>query len=220
MQLHAQPAWLVSWHYAPRRSASKYTALTACRLLRLVLDHNIADYITAKNNIVIAYKDMAHTNAYGLIRGLQFASFVMQYYGLVLDLLMLGLTRATEIAGPPQIPNDFLSFRDTRTQTRHPIRLYTRYINKVCAAISGLCHLAVAALHCLQLGANVTLILIYNVHWFELWSRALKLWCTVSMRCKLHISQSCRTMHDAVVHMSEISGPCMSSYHATCIAGC
>ncbi|KAL0026492.1 hypothetical protein WJX77_002478 [Trebouxia sp. C0004] len=101
------------------------------RLLRLVLDHNIADYITAKNNIVIAYKDMAHTNAYGLIRGLQFASFVMQYYGLVLDLLMLGLTCATEIAGPPQIPNDFLSFRDTRTQTRHPIRLYTRYINKV-----------------------------------------------------------------------------------------
>ena len=96
-----------------------------------MLDHNIADYITAKNNIVIAYKDMAHTNAYGLIRGLQFASFVMQYYGLVLDLLMLGLTRATEIAGPPQIPNDFLSFRDTRTQTRHPIRLYTRYINKV-----------------------------------------------------------------------------------------
>ena len=80
-----------------------------------MLDPNIADYITA----------------YGLIRGLQFASFVMQYYGLVLDLLMLGLTRATEIAGPPQIPNDFLSCRDTRTQTRHPIRLYTRYINKV-----------------------------------------------------------------------------------------
>ena len=137
-QLYAQPAWLVSRQYASRRIASKYTASTACRLLRLVLDHNIADYITAKNNIVIAYKDMAHTNAYGLIRGLQFASFVMQYYGLVLDLLMLGLTRATEIAGPPQIPNDFLSFRDTGIQTRHPIRLYTRYINKVCAAISGL----------------------------------------------------------------------------------
>ena len=26
------------------------------RLLRLILDHNIADYMTAKNNIVIAYK--------------------------------------------------------------------------------------------------------------------------------------------------------------------
>ncbi|CAL8460792.1 g323 [Coccomyxa elongata] len=101
------------------------------RLLRLILDHNIADYMTAKNNVVIAYKDMAHTNAYGLIRGLQFASFVVQYYGLVLDLLMLGLTRASEIAGPPQIPNEFLTFRDTRTETRHPIRLYSRYINKI-----------------------------------------------------------------------------------------
>ena len=46
---------------------------------------------------------MAHTNAYGLIRGLQFASFIVQYYGLVLDLLLLGLTRASEIAGPPQV---------------------------------------------------------------------------------------------------------------------
>ena len=42
------------------------------------MDHNIADYITAKNNVVIAYKDMSHTNSYGLIRGLQFASFIIQ----------------------------------------------------------------------------------------------------------------------------------------------
>jgi len=63
------------------------------RLLRLIVDHNIADYITAKNNVSISYKDMLHTNSYGLIRGLQFASFVVQYYGLVLDLLVMGLTR-------------------------------------------------------------------------------------------------------------------------------
>jgi hypothetical protein len=73
------------------------------RLLRLIVDHNIADYITAKNNIVIAYKDMSHTNGYGLIRGLQFSSFVSQFYGLILDLLLLGLTRASELAGPPQV---------------------------------------------------------------------------------------------------------------------
>ena len=73
------------------------------RLLRLILDHNIADYMTAKNNVVVAYKDMAHTNSYGIVRGLQFASFISQYYGLVLDLLLLGLTRASEIAGPPQV---------------------------------------------------------------------------------------------------------------------
>ena len=59
----------------------------SCRLLRLVMDHNIADYITSKNNVVIAYKDMAHTNSYGIIRGLQFASFVMQ--------VGLGLSTAT-----------------------------------------------------------------------------------------------------------------------------
>uniref|UniRef100_A0ACD5XCT8 Uncharacterized protein n=1 Tax=Avena sativa TaxID=4498 RepID=A0ACD5XCT8_AVESA len=101
------------------------------RLLRLVLDHNIADYVTAKNNIVLSYKDMSHTNSYGLIRGLQFASFVVQYYGLVLDLLLLGLTRASEIAGPPQMPNEFLTYTDTKVETRHPIRLYSRYIDKV-----------------------------------------------------------------------------------------
>lgn len=80
------------------------------RLLRLVLDHNIADYITSKNNVVISYKDMSHTNSYGLIRGLQFSSFVVQYYGLVLDLLILGLTRASELAGPPQVNPLFLPF--------------------------------------------------------------------------------------------------------------
>lgn len=58
------------------------------RLLRLIVDHNIADYMTAKNNVVINYKDMNHTNSYGIIRGLQFSSFITQYYGLVLDLLV------------------------------------------------------------------------------------------------------------------------------------
>jgi len=85
----------------------------------------------AKNNVVIAYKDMAHTNSYGVIRGLQFASFIMQYYGLVLDLLLLGLTRAAELAGPPATPNEFLAHRDSATEVRHPVRLYSRHVTKV-----------------------------------------------------------------------------------------
>ena len=101
------------------------------RLLRLVMDHNLADYITSKNNVQLNYKDMNHTNSYGMIRGLQFSGFVFQYYGLVIDLLLLGLQRASEIAGPPQSANDFLQFRDRETETRHPIRLYTRYIDKI-----------------------------------------------------------------------------------------
>ncbi|KXN90921.1 Pre-mRNA-processing-splicing factor 8 [Leucoagaricus sp. SymC.cos] len=45
-------------------------------LLCLILDHNLADYITVKNNTVLTYKDMVHTSAYGLIQGLQFSVFV------------------------------------------------------------------------------------------------------------------------------------------------
>nr|CDJ97997.1 Pre-mRNA-processing-splicing factor 8 and PROCN and RNA recognition motif and Mov34 MPN PAD-1 and PRO domain containing protein [Haemonchus contortus] len=101
------------------------------RLLRLIVDHNIADYMSSKNNVLINYKDMNHTNSFGIIRGLQFASFIVQYYGLVLDLLILGLRRASEIAGPPQCPNEFLTFQDIATETVHPIRLYCRYIDRV-----------------------------------------------------------------------------------------
>jgi pre-mRNA-processing factor 8 len=36
-------------------------------------------------------------NAFGLIRYLQFSAFVFQYYGLVLDLLILGLQCASEM---------------------------------------------------------------------------------------------------------------------------
>ena len=101
------------------------------RLLRLIVDHNIADYITTKNNVIISFKDMSHVNSYGMIRGLQFSSFVFQYYGLILDLLILGLTRASELAGPPNNPNDFLTFKDVETEVHHPIRLYCRYIDKI-----------------------------------------------------------------------------------------
>jgi len=100
-------------------------------LLRLVLDHHIADYMTAKNNIQLSFKDMTHTNSYGLIRGLQFSSFIVQYYGLLLDVLLLSLERASEVAGPPELPNDFLTFRDLKTETKHPIRLYSRYVDKL-----------------------------------------------------------------------------------------
>ena len=74
---------------------------------------------------------MNHTNSYGIIRGLQFASFVVQFYGLVIDLLVLGLRRASEMAGPPKMPNDFLTFQSTESETAHPIRLYSRYVDRI-----------------------------------------------------------------------------------------
>ncbi|AMD21189.1 HEL091Wp [Eremothecium sinecaudum] len=101
------------------------------RLLRLVMDPNLADYVSAKNNVTITFKDMSHVNKYGLLRGLQHAAFVYQYYGLVLDLLILGPERAQELAGPPNAPNEFLQFNDQATETKSPIRLYSRYLDKV-----------------------------------------------------------------------------------------
>lgn len=35
------------------------------------------------------------------------------------------------MAGPPQMPNDFLTFQDTATETTHPIRLYCRYVDRI-----------------------------------------------------------------------------------------
>ncbi len=74
--------------------------------------------ISMSAQVACAYKDMMHTNSYGLVRGLQFSSFVFQFYGLVLDLLLLGLTRASELAGPPQLPNEYLTFKDVETEVR------------------------------------------------------------------------------------------------------
>ena len=82
-------------------------------------------------NCCLLLQDMNHTNSYGIIRGLQFASFIVQYCGLVLDLLVLGLQRASEMAGPPQMPNDFLTYQDVETEACHPIRLYSRYVDRI-----------------------------------------------------------------------------------------
>lgn len=101
------------------------------RLLRLIVDPNIADYITSKNNVALSYKDMNHVNQYGLIRGLHFSSFIFQYYCLAIDLLILGLDRATDIAGAVQLPNTFLNFKDSETEKANPIRLYCRYMDKI-----------------------------------------------------------------------------------------
>ncbi|SPO42226.1 uncharacterized protein PSFLO_07709 [Pseudozyma flocculosa] len=101
------------------------------RLLRLIMDHNLANYITSKNNVSIVFKDMEHINTYGLIRGLQLSAFVFQYYGLILDLLILGLQRASQMAGPPAVPNGLFQFKDVATEAAHPIRLYTRFVDRI-----------------------------------------------------------------------------------------
>lgn len=64
--------------HAPAHPNLPLPGFSHLRLLRLIVDHNLADYMSSKNNVSITYKDMMHTNNYGLIRGLQFASFLTQ----------------------------------------------------------------------------------------------------------------------------------------------
>ncbi|ODV88975.1 hypothetical protein CANCADRAFT_65636 [Tortispora caseinolytica NRRL Y-17796] len=114
-----------------QKMAEKIDLTLLNRLLRLIVDPNIADYITAKSNVSLAYKDMSHVNSYGFIRGIRFAPFVLQYYGLMVDILLLGLNRASELAGPPESPNQFGKFQNREIEKSHPIRLYARYGDKV-----------------------------------------------------------------------------------------
>ena len=45
--------------------------------------------------------------------------------------LILGLQRAIEIARPPRMSNNFLQYRDLATETHHPFRLYSRYVDRL-----------------------------------------------------------------------------------------
>lgn len=99
-------------------------------LLELIMDPTLVEYIVARHTVRIEYKDMGYAHRKGLIRGVLFSSFLAQYWGLVLDVLMIGSRRSLELAGPPSRPNPFLSFaRDPHLATTHPIRGYGRYNN-------------------------------------------------------------------------------------------
>ncbi|KAL0224761.1 hypothetical protein RCL1_002673 [Eukaryota sp. TZLM3-RCL] len=96
-------------------------------LLKVIMNPSLADYITAKMNVVLTFKDMNVTNRLGLVKGLQFASFVFQFYSMVLDLALIGPSRATDIIGPPDLPNEFATWQDVDVETKHPLRLYCRH---------------------------------------------------------------------------------------------
>ncbi|KAI0085721.1 RNA recognition motif of the spliceosomal PrP8-domain-containing protein [Irpex rosettiformis] len=79
--------------------------------------HTLADYITAKNNSGLMYKDMSHVNTYGLICGLRFSAFVFQYHGLILNLLILGLQQTASISSSAS-PQRSLAISSNATPVR------------------------------------------------------------------------------------------------------
>ncbi|KAL0204935.1 hypothetical protein P9112_000242 [Eukaryota sp. TZLM1-RC] len=100
-------------------------------LLKVIMNPSLADYITAKMNVVLSFKDMSHTNTVGMVKGLQFASFVFQFYSMVIDLALIGPNRASELLGPVDSPNEFATWHDVEVETKHPLRLYCRDVDTV-----------------------------------------------------------------------------------------
>lgn len=60
------------------------------KLLKLVLEPTLADYIISRNNCRVVYKDMSYTNHVGFLRGFQLSAFVYKLYSFVIDLCVLG----------------------------------------------------------------------------------------------------------------------------------
>ncbi|CBH14584.1 PRP8 protein homologue [Trypanosoma brucei gambiense DAL972] len=101
-------------------------------LLELIMDKSLAEYIVSRHDVVVEFKDMGYHCRKGMLRGFMFSSFLAQYWGLVIDVLLLGTQRSQEIAGPARRPNPFMSWmRDPLLATSHPIRGYCRYKNEV-----------------------------------------------------------------------------------------
>ena len=101
------------------------------QLKNIIILQNKVDLVKSSQAEEQYEQIMGKNLSYGIIRGLAYSSFLFQYYGLMLDLLVLGLSRASELAGPPGVPAEFLTFRDVATEVRHPVRLYMRYIDRL-----------------------------------------------------------------------------------------
>lgn len=58
------------------------------RMLRLVLDPILVDYMVSRNNASICYKDMNFINCVGIVKGLAFAPFISMFYNMCVDLML------------------------------------------------------------------------------------------------------------------------------------
>lgn len=83
-QLHGRPLWIFEYKEADRRIDLNLF----CKILRLIIDPVLVDFIIARMNCVLRYKDMEVVNFVGLVRGLEFASFLHALWHLVLDTLL------------------------------------------------------------------------------------------------------------------------------------
>lgn len=73
---------------------------------------------------------MDFVNSIGLLQGTDVSGFLLQFWGLILDLLFIGLERAADILGNPSSPNEIFSFESEETEGQHPLKMYCRHLDK------------------------------------------------------------------------------------------
>ena len=95
------------------------------------MDANLADFLTSRLNSNLSFKDMTFSNTIGLLQGTDTAGFLMQFWGLVADLLFLGLERA-DFVGDPLNPNEIFSF-ESEVEESHPLKMYCRHLENFTA---------------------------------------------------------------------------------------
>jgi len=101
------------------------------RVLKIMVDINIVDYLTSKNNTYITFKDMTHLNSFGLLRGLQFSTFLISFTNLIIDFTILGVVRAEEIIKNTQENDSFMKFTNKSFQKAHPVKMYLRVNDEI-----------------------------------------------------------------------------------------
>eukprot|EP00792_Barthelona_sp_PAP020_P004627 TRINITY_DN2246_c0_g1_i1.p1 TRINITY_DN2246_c0_g1~~TRINITY_DN2246_c0_g1_i1.p1 ORF type:complete len:2283 (-),score=561.88 TRINITY_DN2246_c0_g1_i1:22-6870(-) len=102
------------------------------KLLKLCIDDQLSDYLTSRNNVNVNFKDMNYTSNYGIIKGLQFSSFLIQYWYLIVDLMILGVPRAFELSYEQNgIALKYGQFENIEIEKRHPLRQYLRFLDNV-----------------------------------------------------------------------------------------
>uniref|UniRef100_A0A6T6SP05 mRNA splicing factor PRP8 n=1 Tax=Amorphochlora amoebiformis TaxID=1561963 RepID=A0A6T6SP05_9EUKA len=100
------------------------------RILRLFIDSSIVDYLSSKNNSIISFKDMSYMNILGIIRGIQFSTFIIQLYSITIDLLIIGLSRSLRLNKNSWLQNQDISSK-VNEENQHPVKLYLRIINEL-----------------------------------------------------------------------------------------
>jgi pre-mRNA-processing factor 8 len=98
------------------------------QLLELILDLNLVNFIVSRFGTTLSFKNMTLNNLIGVISGINFSSFIIQLYSLIIDIIFLGIKNAFFLNFQILPENNLLrSFENESIE----IVFYARYISEI-----------------------------------------------------------------------------------------